>query len=125
MGNTTWTDYRTGMGMYTDIDMSECEFVAPPNVVTSINGAGYQFWAQGKGEKDREGEISYSIVSSESWLKEFLTPFPPTGQSATYSITPTSFQVYIYFAKEHIKLTLQLAKDNNWSITWVAVGYAC
>ena len=50
-GGTSWKDYTPPIGMYTDIDMSKCEFVAPPNVVTSLNGLASHWQAKGEQRK--------------------------------------------------------------------------
>ena len=41
------------------------------------------------------------------------------GSSSIYSVTTTSFRIYLHTTEQH------LADDKQWNVEWIAVGYTC
>ena len=93
IGSSDWQPYNSDNGeIYIDVDTSHCNFTQTPIYISNLAG--------------------------DSWN------WRATGGSSPYFRTKNSFRIYLDFTglNEHRALSKSFANDQDWHITWMAVG---
>ena len=102
-----WQQYRSGSGVFVDVDTSPAGFSKTPTYITAIHGMGAHWRTTG-------GNAVYNASPKGILLTQLLL-----ASSCTTSELIV-FRVYIQYLEQQ-PLTTETAKRHGWHIQWIGI----